>query len=209
VNFTYSQSVLWPVFYVSDQSLKDKIGRMTHVVVSEEFGRGDRSLAWFSSKGTSATGNLKPDVVAPGENIVNARSIPNPPPNHDLDPLKLQLMSGTSMATPNVAGSLALIEEYLRDQCGLTSRSSSLLKAVLINCADPIPTSLKYPNNDYGFGSVNLGKYLPLWNSESESSFRIVLSNSVTIAKSQHLESSIRVVGVTSKLRVTIASLDP
>lgn len=55
------------------------------------------SIAWFSSRGPTIDYRIKPDVVAPGVDILS--SIPG----------GWETMSGTSMATPHVAGLAALV----------------------------------------------------------------------------------------------------
>ena len=68
--------------------------------------------AAFSSRGPSLAGNgdiLKPDVTAPGQDILAAVA---PPGQQGLD---FNLMSGTSMSAPYVAGlAAALVEEHPR-----------------------------------------------------------------------------------------------
>jgi serine protease AprX len=75
------------------------------------------TIANFSSRGTLASELVKPDVVAPGVNIISLRS-----PNSYLDKLQKSArvgteyfsLSGTSMATPICAGVAALILESNR-----------------------------------------------------------------------------------------------
>ncbi|KAK4801418.1 hypothetical protein SAY86_021905 [Trapa natans] len=71
------------------------------------------SVAWFSSRGPSLTdpGILKPDVIAPGVNIIAAwpqnlgpSSLPE-----DRRRVNFTVMSGTSMACPHVSGLAAMV----------------------------------------------------------------------------------------------------
>lgn len=68
----------------------------------------EHELAPFSSSGPTRDGRLKPDLVAPGVRVLAARSAPREP--DDETPLVTR-MSGTSMAAPYVAGTVALMFE--------------------------------------------------------------------------------------------------
>jgi subtilisin family serine protease len=78
------------------------------------YGRTDIApggIASFSSRGPTRDGRIKPDVVAPGAIITSARS--NAIPKQDSDPDAFhRVLSGTSMATPHVAGVIALMLQY-------------------------------------------------------------------------------------------------
>ena len=54
---------------------------------------------------------MKPDVVAPGEMIASARSSAVPESSSDPDAYH-RVLAGTSMATPHVAGTIALMLQY-------------------------------------------------------------------------------------------------
>lgn len=68
----------------------------------------ERQLTSFSSSGKTRDGRVKPDVIAPGESILAARSAPREP-RAEMPPWTL--MSGTSMAAPHVAGAVACMFE--------------------------------------------------------------------------------------------------
>ena len=74
----------------------------------------DDTMAFFSSRGpTTRDKNIKPDIAAPGVQMVSHRS-----PRSSIDTAPVQkyedhyvLLSGTSMATPVVAGVAALVRQ--------------------------------------------------------------------------------------------------
>ncbi|MFI6148564.1 S8 family serine peptidase [Streptomyces sp. NPDC051109] len=131
--------------------------------------RGDRmannpaGMAAFSSRGPTQEGRIAPDVVAPGTAILSTRSRLASDDSHfgvSTDPAYM-FDSGTSMATPLVAGCVAVLRETLVKN-GTPDPSAALMKAMLINGADELPGQYNpseagaSPNNSSGFGIVNL-----------------------------------------------------
>ena len=76
-------------------------------------------VSFFSSKGPTADGRLKPDLVAPGERITSATTtgqlkrlgVTNPP----TDTISYADDSGTSMAAPHVSGAIAAFLSIRRE----------------------------------------------------------------------------------------------
>lgn len=112
-------------------------------------------VSYFSSRGPTADGRRKPDVVAPGERIISAR--------HDWDTRKRGSfergdlyveMSGTSMASPHVSGLLASFLSLRREFIGYPDRLKTML---LASCVD-----LGRDRYIQGAGLPNLIKMLAL-----------------------------------------------
>jgi serine protease AprX len=98
-------------------------------------GISDDTLAGFSAYGTTPDGFSKPDLVAPGTNIVSISAGPNSTlalahPGNAVGSGYFR-MSGTSMAAPVVAGTVALL---LQDEPTLTpDQVKYRLKATAVN----------------------------------------------------------------------------
>lgn len=92
-------------------------------------------VSYFSSRGPTADGRYKPDVVAPGERILSARAAFDPRAKLDLNDLSAYYveMSGTSMAAPHVSGLLAA---FLSQRRGYIGRPDELRQVLLENCTD-------------------------------------------------------------------------
>ncbi len=101
-----ARSVVTVGAYVSKTSWKGMNGLT--------FGRTDvptGGIASFSSLGPTRDGRIKPDVVAPGATIASARSRAIPQRDSDPDAFH-RMLAGTSMATPHVTGTVALMLQY-------------------------------------------------------------------------------------------------
>ena len=102
------------------------------------------NISSFSGRGAQNTGcTLRPDVVAPGENIMG------PIPNGGYDS-----KTGTSMAAPQVAGICALIMEW-----GIVNGNDPYLfgqrlKYYLVRGANRKRSDIKYPNPIWGYGTA-------------------------------------------------------
>lgn len=104
--------------------------------------RADDSVYSSSSRGFTYGGRIKPDIAAPGTLIYSTN-------NEWETEADFQYMTGTSMAAPHVAGSVALILDY-KD----FAWNSKAIRALLLNSAD---NSDNYSNQTkYGWGYLNL-----------------------------------------------------
>ena len=96
-------------------------------------------ISAFSSRGPTKDQRIKPDLVAPGTNILSVRSQALPA---GVDPgwgawqkLKDKYMfdGGTSMATPLTTGAAAVVRQFLRRVQRRANPSAALVKATLIH----------------------------------------------------------------------------
>jgi len=107
-------------------------------------------VSYFSSRGPTADGRCKPDLVAPGERILSCRAGANP---KVLERKNLYVaMSGTSMAAPHVSGVIAAFLSVRREYIGYPDR----LKEILLSAC----TDLKRDPMHQGAGMPNLVKML-------------------------------------------------
>ena len=100
----------------------------------------------FSSRGPTSDGRFKPDISAPGVGIPSAW------PDGSV-----KLLSGTSMATPHVAGVVALLWSANPTLIGDLARTENVLTTTALprstsECGTPGTTT---PNNVYGWGRLD------------------------------------------------------
>lgn len=107
---------------------------------------GDVKLADFSSWGPSDDGRIKPDIVGIGVNLFSA--------NSSSDSAYVTL-SGTSMATPNVSGSLLLLQEYYAQLHAGQYMHSATLRGLVLHTASEAGTT-PGPDYQYGWGILNM-----------------------------------------------------
>lgn len=124
--------------------------------------------AIFSSTDPGFLGILKPDVMAPGTRIVSAKSIKNSNKPHGCYENifnDLAFMDGTSMATPNIAGAMALVHQYFNSGKWIESVNldGAISRALIINSAKH-PLNSKIPDIWYGHGVVDLSTILSIEN---------------------------------------------
>ncbi len=118
----------------------------------------------FSSIGPNKRGAIKPEVMAPGQNIISAMNSSFYENLSEEDYLQdyvvdtfesngrtygWYVISGTSMAAPAVTGVIAL---WLQENPTLTPDQ---VREVIMNTSTHTVSGIAYPNNEYGYGLIN------------------------------------------------------
>jgi hypothetical protein len=132
---------------------------------SDRLSDDEGQLAAFSSRGPTADGRIKPDVVAPSTNVISTRSsVAAGGSQWDTYYSYYWYMGGTSMASALATGAATVVRDYLVDGEGHANPSSALIKAILINSADDMPgygnptqeAGQHTPNMHEGWGRIDL-----------------------------------------------------
>lgn len=118
-------------------------GKQSIVVGSYDAHTSGQPLSWFSSAGPTRDGRQKPEVSAPGHNVLAANSSTR---------VLLTRKSGTSMAAPAVTGVVALM---LAEAHSLNkSLTIDQIREILAKTARLNPPSMAWDNR-YGMGRVD------------------------------------------------------
>ncbi|MGN1408816.1 MAG: S8 family serine peptidase [Eubacteriales bacterium] len=119
------------------------------------------TMSSFSSWGVPGSLELKPEITAPGGNIYSVYGANGDTGLKEHD--QYELMSGTSMAAPQVTGMAAVLAQYIREngleeKTGLTQRQ--LINSLLMSTAEPImeeESGSFYSILTQGAGLANVG----------------------------------------------------
>ena len=178
-------------------------------------------MAAFSSRGPTDDGRTKPDIVAPGTNILSNRShAPGAGTLWGEYNADYTFSGGTSMATPLVAGAGALVRQWLAAR-GLPNPSAAAVKATLLNTTDDLSPG-QYgtgaareipgarPNSVDGWGRadlafMNAAPPYTLWVDDHTQG----IATNQTVAYTSSSARSLDVLDSTQPLRVMLAWSDP
>ena len=157
-DLSYTWGGSWSNDYPKDPIKSDKISQTTT----------PQGLAAFSGRGPTLDGRFKPDIVAPGTDVISVRGRMAQDDGWGIYTSNTNYLyeGGTSMATPLTSGALALVRQWLVDRKGINEPMAALMKALLINGARDM-TPGQYgtgsykeitarPDRSQGFGHVNL-----------------------------------------------------
>jgi hypothetical protein len=127
---------------------------------------GSTTVASFSSRGPTADGRRKPDVMAPGSSTISAAG--DATTNATPEAPATKALSGTSMSAPTVSGNAALLRQYFADgwyprgaatAADKYNPSGMAMKAVILNGTNAI-SAANWNSTAYGWGRMWLDSNL-------------------------------------------------
>jgi hypothetical protein len=172
------------------------------------------TVATFSSRGPTDDGRIKPDVVAVGTYVLSTQSrtagctctyggwdMAWTGPHYAFS-------SGTSQATPQVSGMVALIQQHINDTYGQVP-SPALVKAALINGAEDLGYGYEFTTGvtgpmTQGWGRVNVSR-----STEGPPNGGILLyDEGPTVASGEVVVRRVAVANASTPLKVTLVWTD-
>ncbi|WP_286316055.1 bifunctional germination protease/germinant receptor pseudoprotease CspBA [Romboutsia ilealis] len=160
-------------------------GTASKVITVGSFNSRTDVVSTFSGEGDIDGGIIKPDLLAPGEEIVSY-----------LPGGSTGALTGTSMATPHVTGVCSLLMQWGIVEGNDLFLYSQKVKSVLIEYARRNP-QYTYPNNSRGYGFLDLSKLNLLSISQNNQDYGLYRSKK-KIKKKKNLrqENLIPIIGV-------------
>lgn len=115
-------------------------GNTAAIITIAAYSHQTGGIYLHSSRGFTRTGNIKPDLAAPGVRL----GLPD-----------YQEVTGTSFAAAMTAGAAAILLSWSAYTPSAPRINTSIAKAFLIRGADR-RTSVEYPSREWGYGTLNL-----------------------------------------------------
>ena len=145
------------LYYTGTMTISDGVS-------SSQYNSEYYTMSDFSSWGVPGSLELKPEITAPGGNIYSVWGSNKDNPTTPFNATdKYESMSGTSMASPQVAGMAALVAQYIREN-DLTTKTRlsarQLTQSLLMSTAVPMieeESGSYYPVLRQGAGLANVG----------------------------------------------------
>ncbi|MCF6131547.1 S8 family serine peptidase [Flavobacterium wongokense] len=144
-----------PMAFGFDKLVSNKTAKNNLVVASCEdvnpaadgtINAANVDISGFSSQGPTDDHRVKPDITGNGENLTSTSNTSN---------TATGASSGTSMASPNVAGTLVLIQQHYKNLTNSFMRSATL-KGLVCHTADD--GGNPGPDPSFGWGILNAKK---------------------------------------------------
>jgi len=154
---------------------------------------GNVTMTSFSSWGPADDGRIKPDISANGYNLYST---------FDGNNSDYSSISGTSMSSPSVTGSLALIQEHYSEQTRAYLKAATL-KGLVLHTADEAGSN-PGPDYEFGWGLMNTQKAVEMINNNGATA----LIEEHSLANGGSFSLDITALG-TQPLEVTICWTDP
>ncbi len=116
-------------------------------IISGSVKIADIKMSSFSNYGPTDDGRIKPDLVAAGVDVISCTDAPS----------SYGAISGTSMAAPNVTGSLFLLQELYSKKNNSNFMKAASIKALAIHTANESGDA-DGPDYKFGWGLLNAEK---------------------------------------------------
>lgn len=120
-------------------------GNARYPITVTAYDHTKNSIYIHASRGYSLSGRIKPDLAAPGVNILGASSSGR----------RLTRMSGTSVSAAHLAGAAAILLNWGVLNANYPYLNTPVLKSIFVRGAQRNP-ALTYPNREFGYGTLDL-----------------------------------------------------
>lgn len=120
-------------------------GNARYPITVTAYDHTKNSIYIHASRGYSLSGRIKPDLAAPGVNILGA----------SVSGRRLTRMSGTSVSAAHLAGAAAILLNWGVLNANYPYLNTPVLKSIFVRGAQRNP-ALTYPNREFGYGTLDL-----------------------------------------------------